>query len=107
MIDIIGGLIDNLKPPVDEPSQPSDPPATLTNPDPPAPPSQPNDNENLNGEPNNDGEEDPPMETPKPNHTRYFVDGLNFFVNLGGDVLDTTDNSGHYSSALFTSALTS
>ena len=37
----------------------------------------------------------------------YTTNGLNFYINLAGDVLDTTDSSGHHSTSLFTSALTS
>ena len=39
--------------------------------------------------------------------SNYITNGLNFYINLAGDVLDTTDSSGHYPKSLFTSALTS
>lgn len=37
----------------------------------------------------------------------YTTNGLNFYINLAGDVLDTTDSSGHYPTSLFTAALAS
>ena len=37
----------------------------------------------------------------------YTTNGLNFYINLAGDILDTTDSSGHYPTSLFTAALTS
>ena len=39
--------------------------------------------------------------------SNYITNGLNFYINLAGDILDTTDSSGHYPKSLFTSALTS
>ena len=39
--------------------------------------------------------------------SNYTTNGLNFYINLAGDVLDTTDSSSHYPKSLFTSALTS
>lgn len=39
--------------------------------------------------------------------SNYITNGLNFYINLAGDILDTTDSSGHHPTSLFTSALTS
>lgn len=120
LIDIIGDLFGPFNPPTEDPpvtppspnDDPSGNPSDTGAPDESSNPSGQIDEEDeeLPNEPiisNDPDKNPPPTENTKPKHTKYSVDGLNFFVNLKGDILDTTDSSGHYSSALFTSALTS
>lgn len=95
-----------ILPPAINPDKPDDPP--VINPIP-----SDEEDDKSDKEPDDPMPEDPqeepqdPQDNHRPKHTNYSVDDVNFFINLGGDVLDTTTSSGHYSSALFTSALTS